>query len=109
MAKHKITKRSSWMDLRDVLLAGDEFTNNGGSFTGAPVGPSVRPLTGRMSTDEAAQFRADRPTYVIWSYATPIAWRRADGTWHASDARYSVTTSHHQGRAATAVSQLQYV
>ena len=34
--------------------------------------------------------------YVIYSYATPIAYRTNNGEWTIPDAKYSVTTSKHQ-------------
>lgn len=36
--------------------------------------------------------------YVVYSYATPIAWVRKDGVAHIVDQRFSVTTSKHQGK-----------
>ena len=53
--------------------------------------------------------------YVIYSYNTPIAYRRVadwnrDGTanyeWIVPDVRYSVTTTKHQGKVRTALSQI---
>jgi hypothetical protein len=35
--------------------------------------------------------------YIVWSYATPIAWHRTDGTWHIVDQKFSMTTTKHQG------------
>lgn len=34
--------------------------------------------------------------YVVWSYETPIAWVRPDGTKVVPDVGYSPTTSQHQ-------------
>jgi hypothetical protein len=34
--------------------------------------------------------------YVVYSYATPIAWHTPNG-WTVPDARYSITTTKHQG------------
>lgn len=55
--------------------------------------------TGRMSKEDAAAYRADvgRITYTVLSYATPIAWVLDDGTVRKPAARYSATTSKHQG------------
>jgi hypothetical protein len=41
----------------------------------------------------------DTPVYVIYSYATPIAWRTAGGPWVVPDVRYSGTTLHHMSLA----------
>lgn len=35
--------------------------------------------------------------YIVWSYSTPIAWHKTDGTWHVVDQKFSLTTSKHQG------------
>ena len=94
---------AGWWILRDALAADLPFTNSGGSFHGEPV--SYTPGTGRLADQQ--QFQVDRPTYVIFSYATPIAWRRADGTWATPVASYSATTSGHQGKAFTAIGGLE--
>lgn len=39
---------------------------------------------------------ADRGTYVVSSYATPIAWTVADGTLVVPPVRYTTTTARHQ-------------
>jgi hypothetical protein len=43
-------------------------------------------------------------THTVLSYATPIAWRLADGSWVIPEAKYSVTTSKHQGIVRVATS-----
>lgn len=42
--------------------------------------------------------------YVIYSYTTPIAWLRGDGSWTMPEAGYSVTTKRHK---ATILAALQ--
>jgi hypothetical protein len=37
-------------------------------------------------------------TYVVWSYATPIAWWSEEFGWHKVRQTFSVTSSKHQGR-----------
>lgn len=44
----------------------------------------------------------DGPVFVVFSYATPIAWITADGTMTVPDTRYSVTTTRHQSAARMA-------
>lgn len=54
-------------------------------------------------------FRASaaRADYVVYSYATPIAWHEPGMTlWLSPGIRYSVTTTKAQGRIFTALSQL---
>lgn len=41
--------------------------------------------------------------YVVYSYATPIAWCDVDGAWTMPSLRYSVTTSKHQGIVRRAI------
>jgi len=43
----------------------------------------------------AADYRGEL-AYIIYSYATPIAWRTSDGSWFLPTDSYSVTTSRHQ-------------
>ena len=57
-------------------------------------------LTGSLPPDECDRLRqaiAERPTYIVYSYNTPIGWLESDG-WHIPDVRYSVTTSRHQSK-----------
>jgi hypothetical protein len=57
--------------------------------------------TGQLPTEWAIRYRTDTKdpsvVYTVLSFATPIAWVRADGAVVIPDERYSVTTSRHQG------------
>lgn len=57
--------------------------------------------TGRLPVEWVELYRSDREnpgiSYVVYSYATPIAWVRADGETVIPDVSYSLTTSRHQG------------
>lgn len=44
--------------------------------------------------------------YVVYSYATPIAWRDREGNWTMPKNSYSKTTSKHQGKIAPALTWL---
>ena len=102
--KVRITKNQLWTVLRDTLACVDEFANSNGTFRGQHnVG---LPFTGILPADEVDKLREDRPTYVVYSYATPIGWRREDGTWYVPDVHYSVTTSAHQGKLRVAVASI---
>ena len=105
-------KTSRWDVLRDIIERGDNFHNNGKTFTGENWEHAWLPAIGRMPTDEyetLKQHHADLDIdYVIRSYNTVIAYR-AGGKWFTPDVRYSVTTSFHQTRAFTAISQLKEV
>lgn len=56
--------------------------------------------TGRMPAEWVAAYRRDCDdpgiSYVVYSYATPIAWVRADGVSVVPDVGYSATTTRHQ-------------
>jgi hypothetical protein len=56
--------------------------------------------SGRLGGDDLEAFNRDNGsiTYVVWSYATPIAWVTDDSRIHKVAQRFSVTTSKHQGK-----------
>lgn len=45
---------------------------------------------------------ADGLAYIVYSYATPIAWERSDGTRVIPAVRYSVSTARHQSQVRRA-------
>lgn len=57
--------------------------------------------TGRMPAEDAREYNnhanAGEVVYTVLSYATPIAYVTKDGAVRVPDARYSVTTTQHQG------------
>lgn len=56
-----------------------------------------------------ADCAADRVTYVVRSYYTPIAWFTVDRGWIVPADKYSVTTSRHQGIVRRAIAfEAQY-
>ena len=71
---------------------------------GALKGRNVRSCTawdaGRLTGPDYEAFTVDASAirYVVWSYATPIAWCTLSGRWHKVEQKFSMTTSHHQGR-----------
>lgn len=59
---------------------------------------------GYLSGSEETKWRQDcyHVDYVVWSYATPIAWHWTNPTtgedgWHTVAQKFSSTTSKHQG------------
>jgi hypothetical protein len=70
----------------------------GGTWSGVTMG------TGQMPYDYVRQLYADvdkhgrENVYVVWSYATPIAWCAGD-IWVIPPIKYSRTTSRHQSQA----------
>lgn len=100
VAKHG--RNAGWWVVRDAIKNGQEFSNSNRSWRGTQ-GNAPMWQTGQLPSEyELSAHAAD---YVVWSYNTPIAWR-VDGEWITPDCRYSVTTSYHQGRTFTAISQL---
>lgn len=55
--------------------------------------------SGYLRGADLDRFKADRDriTYIVRSYATPIAWVTADGDAYKVAQKFSVTTSRHQG------------
>ena len=47
---------------------------------------------------DALRADIDEVDYVVFSYATPIAWHVNGKGWVYPDTKYSVTTSKHQGK-----------
>jgi len=107
----KLTTRpsrgQSWSDWRDAwaeaFVGSDPFRAS--AITGQTVDVVWSQNTGRLSESETGRMRADwtqsGALYVIYSYLTPIAWKRGDGTWYVSDASYSPTTTGPIGMATS--------
>jgi hypothetical protein len=81
-------------DLRGVSLTAFEPFRTWGSLRGDTVSGWVYPV-GWLPSWWVSQLRVDQPSYVVWSYETPIAWY-GDRGWVCPDVKYSVTTGKHQ-------------
>ena len=88
------------------LLARESFRTNG-ALKGV-----ARPEWidhGKMSVRDYGYLRSDRDfygiDYVIYSYSTPIAWLRGDGSWVMPEAGYSVTTKRHKATIRAAIAE----
>lgn len=83
-----------------------ECKNSNGSVRGTRDFSGVGRLPSEYVEMIRAALDAGRVRYVVYSYATPIAWVEAGVTgepvWIVPDTRYSVTTSKHQGMARLA-------
>lgn len=80
-----------------AIRQGEDFTTSG-ALKG--VSDPYWIESGRMSVADSNAMRAAQNVgieYVVYSYGTPIAYRTQDGNWTIPDAKYSVTTSMHQG------------
>lgn len=53
----------------------------------------LRPEEREIYRDDAL---ADRIIYAVWSYGTPIAWQRKDGSVYYVQQHFSATTKRHQ-------------
>jgi hypothetical protein len=72
---------------------------------GAMQGRIGRYGTGILPYDWASTFyrdTADGKAFIVYSYKTPIAWERSDGTRVMPNVRYSVTTGKHQTQVRAA-------
>jgi hypothetical protein len=86
--------------LRKALSTRQEFKTSGALRGERYDDHKVSPWdSGRLAGDDHEAFRADMQhmTYVVYSYATPIAWVTDDGRVHYVAQKFSVTTSKHQG------------
>jgi len=94
--------KQSWV-LRDALKNRQDVRTSG-AMRAQSNRPGCIPNTGRLSDAEVIALRDDSDahgiTYVVYSYATPIAWVRGDGEVHLVAQRFSPTTSKHQSIAA---------
>jgi hypothetical protein len=81
--------------IHDAITGCEDF--HAGALRGESVKGYGHP--GRLEGSARESFNASDGSlaYVIYSYATPIAWKRSDGAWFMPDDSYSVTTSRHQG------------
>ena len=82
--------RTANRDCGALVARREPFT--GSNLRGGPRG--IFGSFGWMPHELREQFQEDRPDYVVWSYATPIAWHGRRG-WTVPDVRYSPTTSRH--------------
>jgi hypothetical protein len=87
--------------LGELSNAGKPWRNSTGSFRGEPFTGTVPPRQAWASDAEHAELvrhvKAGELDYVIYSYATVVAYR-AHGVWHVTSTRHSSTTSKHVGR-----------
>lgn len=64
--------------------------------------PGLYWQSGQLSGPDLKAFQDHSETgtidYVVWSYATPIAWHSTIWGWHRVAQKFSRTTSVHQGK-----------
>ena len=76
----------------EAIAAREPFTTSGSMLAGDLRWRGA----GRLPRNWAETFYGDAPDYVVYSYATPIAWHGARG-WTVPPVKYSLTTTRHQG------------
>jgi hypothetical protein len=77
-----------------------------GALSGTPTAAAyLGHPNGRLPADWRCTLQAREHVvdYVVYSYATPIAWHDREAGWVAPDERYSTTSSRHQSRVAFAL------
>lgn len=127
--RHYRVNADSWKVLEEILADHADFNDESASIRGRVVGDNHFPTTGKLPDEYAIEFldarKESRLEYVVYSYNTPIAYRMytgraknpvyasngkrvgwSDYVWVVPDVRYSVTTSKHQGKVRTALSQI---
>lgn len=73
---------------------------NAGNLTATHEWSSV----GWLPSEWVTILRSDNPSYVVYSYQTPIAWL-SEGDWVIPDEKYSPTTDNHQSVVRRGVSR----
>ena len=88
---------ANYRQIPDLLRKREAFTGN--SMTGLTGDRLGQHMTGRLEGTDRARFLADAArgiTYLVVSYATPIAWVDADGSAYVVAQHFSRTTSRQQ-------------
>jgi hypothetical protein len=98
-------RRGSQAQLADALRNGESFRNSTGSLQGFGVAPGPNIHMGRLHLRDYPSITS--AVYVVYSYATPIAWQCRNGDWVTVDQRFSATTSRHQHAIRVALAEVQ--
>jgi hypothetical protein len=94
------TTRTSNTKAGDLIADRVAFTGNNLYGVVTPYDGHIQ--CGRLPEEFCDQLKLDQPDFVVYSYATPIAWH-CDKGWFIPDAKYSTTTSKHQNYVRRAV------
>jgi hypothetical protein len=94
--------RTSNTNAGDLIASRVAFTGNNLYGVVTPFGSVIAYELGRLPQEFRDQLKLDQPDFIVYSYGTPIAWH-CDKGWFIPDAKYSVTTSKHQGYVRRAV------
>lgn len=96
MAINRVGIHGAGRDKLDHALRNLEAFQTGGSFRAEET--SCAYTYGELNQTECAKLKADNGNlrYVVYSYATPIAWVTKDNRVYRVAQKFSVTTSRHQ-------------
>lgn len=95
----KISTRG--MAVQTAIASRDTFTTHG-ALHARERDARIAGAVGELPFEYVEKFNAELPTYVVFSYATPIAWWSAAHGWTIPAVKYSATTSRHQSTARIA-------
>ena len=91
-------RNASHLDIAELLRNSTEWQSNG-----SVKATRNRSTFGRLPREYHPS--ASSADYLIYSYATPIAWRE-EGQWVTPDVSYSPTTSRQQSKIFAAIKSL---
>lgn len=103
----KLTTHDSWSAYVTALRECRDF-RTGGALRGEETRhvASSGQLSPELQTSIRVLAAEGKLRYIVYSYATPIAWRDTEGVWYTPAEKYSVTTSKHQSKIFAAISML---
>lgn len=96
-----MARRVTHKNLGEAVAAREPFvgpSSRGGSLEDVGTG------TGHLPSHLAEAMQSHKPSYVVKSYNTPVAWHGEQG-WVVPDVKYSRTTSRLQGGIRRALNQ----
>lgn len=101
----KLKVNGGWWQFTEPLRNLEPFETHG-ALRGERVRFPSQINQGRLDDVYLSRLRSWGVDYVVYSWATPIAWHDSERGWITPDERYSVSTTKQQGRIFTAISQL---
>lgn len=90
----------------DAIRNRKEFKSGGALWAKRVDPPYVVAFAGQLPDEERQRLNAEPPTYIVFSYNTPIGWYVPDGGWYIPEVKYSQTTTGHQSVLTRAVQDL---
>ena len=100
-----VSGRAGWFSANSParMIADRRAFRTHGSLSGRMIRNGDALPVGQLPDDYARRLLVDvrnyGPVFVVFSYATPIAWIDANGDATIPDVKYSVTTTRHQHTA----------